>query len=190
MDKGMVNIPDDSIYSSLQMDMTGTMKGPEGGGWRNQVHLIINIDRKNHPSMLFDRPFQQGIIRGCFGQDDIKNHDLRLFHRFEKGGIVKPPERPSAQFVQGFLVNFNEEDIFGRWKRPPQPEGKIIKVVIHPFEEAKMIEKENQQSRSEDEQNLVSMGTLLYFAHHPGPIAQAKELAQLWRGYRLPRRPL
>ena len=61
--------------------------------------------------MPFDRPFQQGVISGSFGQDDIQNHYLRLFQPFEKGRIVNPPDRPLAHFFQGFLVNFNEDDI-------------------------------------------------------------------------------
>ena len=81
----MVNIPDDSIHSFLQVDMTGTMEGPEGGDREDRVHLTVKIDGENHLPMLLDRPFQQGIISGWLREDDIKNHRFRLFQPFEKG---------------------------------------------------------------------------------------------------------
>ena len=118
MDKGMVNIPDDSIHSLLQMDMTGTMEGPESGGWRDQVHLMIHIDGKNYPAMPLDRPCQQRIVTGGFRQDDIQNHHLRFFDLFKKGRIVNPPERPRPEFLKGFLVNFDDEDIVRGRMRP------------------------------------------------------------------------
>jgi hypothetical protein len=122
------------------MDMTGAMEGPEGGGRIGEVHLIIYIDGKNHPAMALDRPCQQGIISGCFRQDDIENDHLRFFHPLKKGRIVKPPERPSPQFFHGFLVNLNEEDILRRGMRAPQSEGKIVESEIRPFKEAEVID--------------------------------------------------
>jgi hypothetical protein len=115
--------------------------------WRsgaNHPELVIDVEGEDHPAMPGHRLAKHRVVCARLGHDNAKPNGTGVTGNVEKLRIVVSPQGPLPQFPERFFVDGRNDDLLRGVLHAPEPEGKIVEVIVGPIEKAEMLRKEDQ----------------------------------------------